>query len=158
MDISLSDSISAKELIMLKSTRQKDLLRAVIVDNPDVEVRTIWCYLYSHSNLLQPLALAMLSRLDETHAPNPSTPPEWMTRATTVLSFRILNLLLPPEHQFLSVQHRDAERSRYTLSPKASSFLEIVCSILLETLPLLLLTVLVAQTFHQRTRMDWRCE
>lgn len=41
MDISTSDSISAEELKLLKSTRQKDLLRAVIVDNPDVEVRII---------------------------------------------------------------------------------------------------------------------
>lgn len=75
----------------------------------------------------------MLSRLDETHVPNPSTPPEWMTRATTVLSLRVLNLLLPQKHQLIAAQHGDTERSRYTLSSSAGSFLDIVCSILIET-------------------------
>lgn len=34
----MSDQIVA-EVTFLKSTRQKELLRAVMVDNPDVEVR-----------------------------------------------------------------------------------------------------------------------
>lgn len=74
--------------------------------------------------------MATLSRLNESHVSKPSTPPEWMTRATTILSLKILNLLLPPERQLLSVPRGDTERSSYTLSETAGSFLDIVCLIL----------------------------
>jgi len=95
----------------------------------------------------------MLSRLNEYQSYNPSTNPEWMAHATTVFPLKLLNLLLPPEQHLLSVQLEDRERSRYILSSKAGSFLDIVCSFIVESLPLIFLTVPLVQALHLRTRM-----
>lgn len=55
-----------------------------------------------------------------------------MNRATTVLTLRLLNHLLPQEQQLLSIQHEGSARSAYKLSSKAGNFLDIVCFIHIE--------------------------
>ncbi|KAE9397109.1 hypothetical protein BT96DRAFT_996074 [Gymnopus androsaceus JB14] len=104
-DSSGSKSLPAQELQAIQSERQKSQLRDIMHARPHVK----------------PLAEALLARLDQYHSLHPSTPPKWMMRATTILTVGIVNILLAPGQEILPWS---MTRSSYTLSPKASHFME----------------------------------